>query len=175
MSPFKRVGAWLDGVAASPQCSAPQSIFTSSTVTRTYYLMGLDYESSSHRNAAWTDTPPESIESFAKAFNDRTRWWKQGQPWEPYVQVYARGNRRIAYVAGPAGYSNISAFTCMHVESKIRPQEKTRAYATPDLGVTFTDVLMELTVEGHVNAQPLFAPFITITPRGKILVEEVQE
>jgi hypothetical protein len=134
--------------------------------------MGLDYKSSSHDNAAWTATPSESVESFIKAFNDRTRWRKRGQLWEPYVQVYARGNRQIAYVAGPAGYSSIGAFTCAHVEGKIRPQEKTCAYTTPDRGVTFTDALMELTVEGHVNAQPLLTPFVTITPRGQIIVEE---
>lgn len=137
--------------------------------------MGLDYKSSSHSNAAWTDTPSESVESFVKAFNDRTRWWKRGQLWEPYVQVYARGNRRIAYVAGPAGYSNIGAFTCTYVEGKIRPQGKTHAYADPNRSVTFTNALVELTVKGHVNAQPLFAPFVTITPRGKILIEEAQE
>jgi hypothetical protein len=172
VNPLQRISAWLGEATAPTKYSVPQSILASPTVIRTYYLMGLDYESSSHSNAAWTDIPPESVEAFVKAFNDRARWWKRRQLWEPYVQTYARGNRRIVYIAGPVGYNNIGAFTCTHVESKIRPQKETRAHITPNNGITFTDALMELTVEGLVDAQPLFAPFVTITPRGQIVVKE---
>jgi hypothetical protein len=78
----------------------------------------------------------------------------------------------MVYVAGPVGYNDIGTFTCAHVESKIRPKEKTRAYITSGNGITFTDALMEFTVEGCVDAQPLLASFVTITPHGQIIVKE---
>lgn len=168
MNPLQRISAWLDGTATSSQCSVPQSILTSPTVVRTYYLMGLNYASSSHGNATWIDTPAVSIRSFVEAFNDRSRWTDL---WQPYVQIYANGSRHATYVVGPQGYKDVGTFTLAYVESKIKPGKRSRVAVTP-VGVTFTNVLMELTVRGRVDSRPLSASRITISPSGKVFVTE---
>jgi hypothetical protein len=166
---FKRVAAWLDRVTTRPPPAALPNILTDGSVKRDYRLYGDDHDSSTGYQAEWTEFPSEIIEAFVKVFNLSCGWeWNV-----PYVQFYASswsyGNLYAIDLPG----CNIGRIGL--ARGKIRPSETSEATLNDDGSVTFTDVSLELTINGDRDAPPLVVASITITATGELVVTETDE